>query len=64
MLDWVKSHDDEPIIVVPNYTRPTEAFLGRPAADEVEFEDVFRYGPNAGKARRHSTRIPIAGVWS
>ena len=64
MLDWVKSHDDEPIIIVPNVTRPAEAFLGRVAVDEVEFPDVFMYGPNSGKARRHETRFPVAGAWS
>lgn len=63
MLDWCKEHGDEPILIVPNVTRPEEAFLGRPAVDEVEFPDIFAYGPNAGAARRHSTTIPIAGVW-
>jgi methyl coenzyme M reductase subunit D len=49
---------------VPNVTRPAEAFLGRVAVDEVEFPDVFMYGPNSGKARRHETRFPVAGAWS
>lgn len=62
-LDWTKEHDDEQLIVVPNVTRPHEAFLGRIDADRVEFPDLFTWGPNAGKARRHSARLPFAGAW-
>lgn len=64
VCDWVKAHDDEPVVIVPNVTRPQEAFIGQIAADEVEWPDVFMYGPNVGRERRHSVRIPVAGVWS
>lgn len=63
VIEYVKENDDEPLIVVPNITRPEDALLARIAADEVEFPDISLYGANAGAARRHSTRIPLTGVW-
>lgn len=63
MLRWSKQHDDEPVIIVPNITRPEEAFIGQVAVDEVEFPDISMYQANAGYARRHETRFPVSGVW-
>lgn len=63
MLDYSKANGDEPILIVPNYTRPEKAFLGRIAVDEVNFPDVFSYQPMAGKSQRLSARFALAGVY-
>lgn len=63
MMLYAKQHDDEPIVVVPNITRPADALIGRIAVDEVEFPDIKSYQANANVPRRHETRFPVSGVW-
>jgi hypothetical protein len=63
MLNWIKSHNDEPIIVVPQVTRPDELMLATVNADEIEIADAFAYQPIATKDRLFSARLPMKGAW-
>lgn len=62
MLDHVKSNNDEPIVFMPNVTRP-DAFLAHIVDDEIPTPDVFGLQPNLGFERRHSARLSLQGVW-
>lgn len=63
LLDWCKGADDEPIIVVPQITRPTEVLLARINTDEVDIVDVWDYQPDAALQRRFSAELQLSGVW-
>lgn len=63
LLDWIKSADDEPFILVPQITRPTEVLLARVVTDEVDLVDVYDYQPASGLERRFSAELPLSGVW-
>lgn len=63
MIDHVKTHNDEPIVFLPNVTRPTDAFLAQIIEDEIPLPDVFGLQPNANVARRQSARLGLQGVW-
>lgn len=60
---WVKEHDDEPFIFLPQYTRADEAYAVRVASDEIEFPDVFGYQPNADRERLQQCRLALAAVY-
>lgn len=63
MLDWLKEHDDEAFVVVPQITRPEEAFTGYIAVDDVQFAELSGYNREAGIPRRYSISLPFAGAW-
>jgi hypothetical protein len=63
MLDYCKLNDDEPVIIYPQYTRPTESILATLLSDDVELPEVWDYAPNAGVARRFSLKLPFTGVF-
>lgn len=63
LLDWVKQADDEPILLVPQISRPTEVLLARVTVDDVDLVDVYDYQPMAGLQRRFSAELPLSGVW-
>lgn len=62
MLDHCKQHDDEPVIIYPQYTRPTESILATILADDIELPEVWDYQPKAGIDRRYSIKLPFNGV--
>lgn len=63
LLDWCKDADDEPFILVPQISRPTEVLLARVNTDEVDIVDVWDYQPDAAYQRRFSAELQLSGVW-
>lgn len=65
MLDWSKSNHDEPFIFVPQIERPQEALLARVLNDEVDLEDIYKYGLHSAHptGRQFSAALPLSGVW-
>ncbi len=67
-VDWLKSHDDEPFLLVPNNTRPDEVWAALVGVDEVDLAEVSNYNRDAAfdgtpSGRRWSINLPFAGVW-
>ncbi len=62
MLDHIKTNDDEPIILIPQYTRPDEAYPVRVLADEVDMPEDGGYQPQAGAERRFYLKLSVKGV--
>jgi hypothetical protein len=62
MLDWLKGNDDEALMLFPQYTRETEVVLATVEADDITFNDVYNFQPNADAERRLSCTIPLRGV--
>lgn len=62
-LDWIKTHDDEPFIFLPNVTRPELAEIQRVVSDAVEFTELSDYNRDASFEFRASVKLPMAGVW-
>ena len=63
MFEYVKGHDDEPIVVVPHVSRPEESVLGRIIDDELEVTEISGQNRNSSEARRYATQFVVAGVW-
>lgn len=68
LLDWGKTHGDEPFLLVPNNTRPDEVYAAIIAVDEVDFDEQSKYNRLAAfdgtpSGRRYSLTLPFAGVW-
>jgi hypothetical protein len=62
LLDHVKSNDDEPLVFVPNVTRPEEAMIVQVVEDEIELADTSDSNRLAGLERRFTARLSLAGV--
>lgn len=64
MLDWVKEQGDEPVIFVPNITRPQRAMIARIMDDEIPIDDLHKWGLNADVSmdRQYATTLQLAGV--
>ena len=60
---WVKEHNDEPLVFLPQYTRPEDAFAVRIASDDVEFPDLFGYQPDADAERLQGGTLTLAAVY-
>jgi len=63
-LDYVKSNNDEPILFVPQFTRPADVLLAQIVEDEIPLPDVFDYNPNVDRPRALSASLTLQGVWT
>lgn len=63
MVDYVKARGDQAIIVVTNIGRPSEAFMGQIASDQIDWPDLSRRQANANVERRFKMQLPVAGVY-
>lgn len=63
MIDHVKQNDDEAIVIVPNVTRPGEAYLTQIGVDEFDFEEITGNNAQGARERRYSIDLPLTGVW-
>ena len=67
MWEWTKGSrgDDEiePIVVVPNINRPTEAIIGEIDQDELLFDEMFGEQPTDGALRRYTGSLSVSGLW-
>lgn len=61
LIDWIKTHDDEPFVLVPNVTRP-EAFMVRAGLDDITYEEISKYNRLAEFERRYNISLPLSGV--
>lgn len=62
MLDHLKTNDDEPMILIPQSTRPAEAWPVRVVQDEIDMPEDGGYQPNAGNERRYGLKLSVKGV--
>lgn len=62
LLDHVKSNDDEPMILVPQHTRPEEAWPVRVLLDEIDLPEDGGYQPDTGRERRYGVKLSVKGV--
>lgn len=62
MLDHLKTNDDEPMIIIPQATRPEEAYPVRVLLDEIDLPEDGGYQPNSGNERRYGMKISVKGV--
>lgn len=60
VTDYLKAQGDQPLIVIPNVTRPEEAFLGQ-VSDHIAWPDIP--ARNAGVDRRYPMALPLTGVY-
>jgi hypothetical protein len=65
LIRWAKTHNDEPIVLIPNIQRPDEAHLVQIAVDRLTWKELSAYNalPNVGRERRYNIDIPLSGVW-
>ena len=54
--------DDEPMILIPQSTRPEEAWPVRVLLDEIDMPEDGGYQPNTGNQRRYSMKLSVKGV--
>lgn len=62
MLDHLKENDDEPMILIPQHTRPEEAWPVRVTLDEIDMPEEGGYQPNTGNERRYGMKLSVKGV--
>lgn len=62
MLDHLKTNDDEPMILIPQSTRPEEAWPVRVLLDEIDLPEDGGYQPNTGNERRYGMKLSVKGV--
>jgi hypothetical protein len=62
MLDHLKTNDDEPMILIPQATRPEEAYPVRVLIDSVDMPEDGGYQPNSGNDRRYGLKLSLKGV--
>lgn len=62
MLDHLKTNGDEPMILIPQATRPEEAWPVRVLLDAVDMPEDGGYQPNTGRERRYGLTLPVKGV--
>lgn len=62
LLDHVKSNDDEPMILIPQHTRPEEAWPVRVLLDEIDMPEDGGYQPDTGRERRYGVKLSVKGV--
>lgn len=64
MTDYLKAQGDQAFVVVPNVTRPTEAFIGQVAVDQIDWEQMGGATRNSGVARTYEQfNLPVTGVY-
>jgi hypothetical protein len=62
MLDYLKQNDDQPMILIPQSTRPEEAYPVRVSVDQVEEVEDGGYQSNMGNERRYRMKWELKGV--
>lgn len=62
MLDAMKQSGDEPMILIPNDTRPDEARLFRVNVDNIDHAEDGGYQPDIGRERRYTMKWDLKGV--
>ena len=62
MIDWCKQGGDEPIIVFPSPSRPTESLIARIADDQVDIGEVSSYQAASDAERRFHASIGLSAV--
>jgi hypothetical protein len=62
MLDYLKQNDDQPMILIPQSTRPEEAYPMRVNIDRIDAEEDGGYQSDQGRERRYTMRWELAGV--
>jgi hypothetical protein len=63
LIDWSKTHGDEPFLLVPNATRPQEMYAAILAVDQIDYPELSWYNRDAAFERKYSIALPFAGVW-
>lgn len=63
LLDWAKMNNDEPIIFVPQISRPTEVLIAQITDDDIDIPDLSGYNADLSVDRRFSAKLTLAGVW-
>lgn len=62
MLDHLKINDDEPMILIPQATRPDEAYPVRVLLDSIDMPELGGYQPDVGNERRYGLKLTVKGV--
>jgi hypothetical protein len=62
MIDAVKRAGDEPVVFIPHYLHPEEAFICRIEADQVDAVDLMQFQPDDSSKRLMSLSIPFTPV--
>jgi hypothetical protein len=63
MVDYLKENDNQPVILIPQFTRPNEKHVTRLDADNIDIQDVFGYQPNVDVQRRLSATLPLEPIY-
>lgn len=62
MLDSLKQNDDQPMILIPQSTRPEEAWPVRVDVDMIDAAEDGGYQSNTGNERRYTMKLNLKGV--
>lgn len=62
MLDSLKQNDDQPMILIPQSTRPEEAYPVRVDVDMIDAAEDGGYQSNLGNERRYTMKLNLKGV--
>lgn len=62
VFDWVKTHDNEPFILIPQFERP-DCIFGSLAEDSVDFKDELEYHPDSTHKQLLSAKFTVQGAW-
>lgn len=64
LIESTKTNDDEPFAFMPNVNRPSETYLMRASADELQYDEMSEMNATPGaRDRRYSISLPLTGVW-
>lgn len=68
MVNWIKRHQDESFLFVPQITIPAEVLMAQVLDDELPIDDLYEYGLNANRepmvdSRRFSATLNLKGTW-
>lgn len=64
LVQWAKTHHDEPLAIIPNIERPDEAYMVRAAVDRFTWQEASGNNATPGlRDRRYTIDIPLTGVW-
>lgn len=63
LLDYLKAHNNEPVILLPHILHEAEGKLCRIDTEAVEITDIFNYQPDDQTKRIQSVIIPLEPVY-
>ena len=63
LLDYLKSNNNEPVILLPHILHAAEGKLCRIDTESVELTDVFDYQPDTSTKRIQSVSLPLEPVY-